>query len=119
MKLPGYFTSPQAADYLEVSRQRVHQIIGERGWTVYKTGRTTLIPDDLVNQYRDDVLRTKLVKELGQSKGFGEGLYVDSDIDCPCPECGGFAVEWPPLLPETILCVAGHRVKLTETGEIK
>lgn len=120
--IPGYFTLTQAAAYLGLTRQALSLAAKAEKWKLHSVGTAKLVRQDDVYEYRDHRYRTELVKRLGWSKDFdGPQLYRDSDIDCFCPQCGAFAVEWPPApaLSETIICLSGHRFEIDEAGEVR
>lgn len=109
--LPNYYTTPEAAAHLGVSKTSIQKAAVREEWQPYKIGNIHLYAAEDVHEYRDHRHRTKLVKSLGWR---GRGLYRVDDIDIECPVCGGFAVEWPapPYLSEKFICVEGHERKL-------
>lgn len=104
--LPTHYTITQAADRLGISKEAISAAAKRNGWDTVSIGNVRLILKADVHDYRDHQYRTQLVKALGWA---GRGLYRNEDIDIECPECGGFAVEWPALDPNVFLCLKGHR----------
>ena len=114
--IPGWYDTPGAQRVLrDISRDAVSKISKAEKWqsVPIANGVTHLHRAEDVRQYRDHQQRTQLVKVLGWK---GRGLYRNEAIDIECPECGGFAVEWPapPMLPEEFLCLKGHEESVHE-----
>lgn len=107
-KLTGYYTSAEAQAALGVSGAALKKIASKEGWSVVQlSARYSLYPADDVLEYRDHRLRTQLARKMGWN---GRGLHRADEIDIACPECGAFAIEWPPP-PELAVkwyCVNGH-----------
>ena len=106
--IPGYYDTAGAMKVLKVTSAGVSKIAKAEGWLPLKVGNSHIYHASDVHEYRDHQTRRRLVKSLGWK---GRGLYRIDDIDISCPICEGFAVEWPapPNLPETYLCLKGHK----------
>jgi hypothetical protein len=105
MKIPGYYTLVEAAEALGFTQRGAEKAALREEWTPTRVGNVNLYRAEDVHEYRNHRLRTRLVKKLGWA---GRGLYRNDDIDTLCPECGSFAVEWPPGYMENLLCIKGH-----------
>jgi len=107
--IPNFFTLTQAAAILDMSRSGAKKAAKREGWTPYQAGNAHLYRGCDVYEYRDHRTRTELVRSLGWC-GPNRHLYRCDDIDIECPECGAFAVMWPPPpeLADKWRCVEGH-----------
>jgi len=111
-KINGYYSIPEAAHTLGLTPIGARKVARKEDWLIaFKIGNANFYHAADVLEYRDHQQRTKLVKALGWN---GRGLYRNDDIDIECPQCGAFAVEWPPApeLPGLYICAEGHDGKL-------
>lgn len=105
-QVTGYYATSEVAELFGWKRQAVSVTARREGWGVVKIGNSHLYASEDVRAYRDARHRTQLAREFGWT---GRGLYRDEDIDIECPVCGAFAIEWPPLVGDTWLCLEGHK----------
>lgn len=110
--IKGFYSTAEAAPVLGLTKIGTGKVARREGWPVaFNIGGANFYAATDVHEYRDHQQRTKLVKALGWR---GRGLYRADDIDIECPECGGFAVEWPapPELSNKFMCLKWHEGKL-------
>ncbi len=117
-KIPGWYDTPGAMEFLDVSRNTISKIAKREDWQSVSmaSGNIHLHRAEDVHEYRELQLRTRLVAALGWK---GRGKYRGTDIDNSCPVCWAFAIEWPPppQLATQWLCVKGHGGTFDENGD--
>ena len=87
----AWITVREIAEDLGITRQRVHQIIKERGLGTRKLGNLTLVNREDYKFY----LKLRRRRDLAKAAGRGENsLIYSAERDTICKICGGFAVWW-------------------------
>jgi hypothetical protein len=85
MKIPGYYSIPEAAGAIGLTKVGAGKVARREEWPIaFKIGPSNFYYTEDVREYRDHQQRTKLAKELGWR---GRGLYREDDIDGECPTC--------------------------------
>lgn len=116
-----FYSAKDLATKKNITRQRLHALAKERGWTKYVG---VFYNADDIDEYEETRLRTRLSKELGW---VGRGLITDDNRDMECPTCGAFAVKAPATIEEIKSarwqraewdwkCAQGHQGKKSVLG---
>ncbi len=113
-QIPGFYSTKEAAPILGLTEIGVRKVARREAWAVaFRIGGANFFNAGDVREYRDHQQRTRLVTALGWK---GRGLYRNDDIDIICPQCAGFAVEWPaPEIQIKYRCLEGHEGQLWTT----
>ena len=97
----SFITTGEIAADLNITRQRVHEIIKEYDLDFAKIGTMLLVDKSDYNKYAKLRKRRDLLTAAGRS----EIKFIRSAIhDTVCTMCGFFAVNWE----GTIACEQGH-----------
>ena len=99
-----FITANDIAAELNVTRQRVHQIIKEQEFETTRLGNMLLIDKIDFNLY----LKRRKRRDLAAAAGRLEIKLIKTAIhDQACPSCSAFAVNWK----GTVACENGHIIK--------
>jgi predicted RNA-binding Zn-ribbon protein involved in translation (DUF1610 family) len=93
-KIPGYYTTAEAADLLQLSRQRVSAIARQEGWEVTRVGRSNLYAvADVQRRARLQQAQAAWRLLAIPYNRWGEWWLNDPDqvIVLACPQCGKLA----------------------------
>jgi len=93
-KIPGYYSTLQAATLLSISRQRVSAIAKRDHWLTRRVGRSHLYAADDVQRTQTKMAAQRAWAILGISRRNWAAWWL-ADVDeigtLPCPDCGGAA----------------------------
>lgn len=97
-----FVTVMDIAQDLDITRQRVHEIIKDFDLKYSKVGNMLLIDKESYQAY----LKLRKRRDLAKAAGRKENKFIyDPAVDTICPNCGNYAVLWKGVFA----CENGHR----------